>query len=109
MTSYLVYVVARMRNYPGLSPTRSIISSQIYEFYPHLTMKEGAKKFRRVNNAFFAIFFTSLTRNCTTEEFLMMPRKESGNGEVFICNSQNSHISGCPDSQVLLTSNLGAP
>lgn len=54
MTSYLVYAVASMRNFPILSTIGDKRKVLVYEYFTQLTLKESIFYFRRVNDTFFA-------------------------------------------------------
>lgn len=56
MTSYLVYVVASMRHFPGLSTTGDRRQIEVHKYYSHLVLQESHNYFYRVNDAFFGYY-----------------------------------------------------
>lgn len=56
MISYLVYEAASMRQYPGLSTKGDRRLVPVWEYYDQLTIKNQGSLYRRVNDAFFAVW-----------------------------------------------------
>ena len=53
MSSYLMYTIASMKSWPGLNPYGEYnLTTQIYNYYPQLQLKQSNAHFRRVNDAF---------------------------------------------------------
>lgn len=56
MTSYLVYVAASMKQYLGLSIKGDRRVVPVWEYYDQLTIKNQGNHYRRVIDAFFAVW-----------------------------------------------------
>lgn len=63
MNSYLVYLAASLRHFPGLSTKgdRSLIP--VWEYYDQLPLRPRRLHFRRVQDAFFGYFMCQFDRN----------------------------------------------
>lgn len=63
MTSYLVYVAASMRHFPGLSTFRDIREIEVHKYYSQLVLQNSFSHFWRVKDAFFGYHMCMLNKD----------------------------------------------
>lgn len=63
MNSYLVYIAASLRHFPGLSTKGDRMLVPVWEYYDQLPLRSSRSHFRRVRDAFFGHYLCQFDKN----------------------------------------------